>query len=652
MKLLRIFIYFLNFFIFFSKNKELSDSKSSIFSIQVDIDSLINKLSSANLSKINLNSKDQKKFLHKGQEKNLKDEILNAFQDLNNDFQGYQKILNGEAKPIKDILSIQHLEQNLNKTMSINNIKLDKQEILKEISEYSGQIDKAFSVLDQINDFDKKIKNKKSKIALVNKLKSYLQNLGKVIDVSKSRVNIKKQLYNSIKNITFLYQDYFNTHKFINHALVRRFNLLKNQFQETSKIDNNINHSIKLFKRIVNFQKILQEDKDKSEAKSNNKKSEVKGIDKDMIIKTYTDFLSKLSEIDENNQELKTRLFKRIEDVSNSQGNIKYIQKLEILSKMITFSKILINLNDRVLVVKKMILNSLKKYSLQDLNDLMEISKKKSSDVSNKFKKLENLKNTLKFVHSAFSNNKKNLNNLKGSIVNNLNNIDEKLLNIENYKKYPNQLTSIIERLYKNSNSNSEFNNIFQEIKSRKINNTNSFSPKKNFKQKRKDAQELDISNNNLDRLAKNFKVKGEMSSIDKKFDNIKSKFKNLTSKIEKDKKSIKFFRKYPIQNLSKIDERKTKNTSLIIPPLQIIDLKLVKNDKYPENKSDQNKKSEELNLITHVKNHDKKPKIQLNENLSHSTIEIKKSRTHLGKIHDELINTFSDVVNYKKGIL
>ena len=51
-------------------------------------------------------------------------------------------------------------------------------------------------------------------------------------------------------------------------------------------------------------------------------------------------------------------------------------------------------------------------------------------------------------------------------------------------------------------------------------------------------------------------------------------------------------------------------------------------------------------------KNHDKKPKIQLNENLSHSTIEIKKSRTHLGKIHDELINTFSDVVNYKKGIL
>ena len=122
MKFVNILIYFflLNFMIYFTENKTILDSKSAISIIQEDLDSLISQLKSKNLSTINLDQNEQNDFLLQGKKVNLKDEIINAFQDLNNDFQGYQEILNGNSKSNKTSFSLSHLEENLNKTMSNN----------------------------------------------------------------------------------------------------------------------------------------------------------------------------------------------------------------------------------------------------------------------------------------------------------------------------------------------------------------------------------------------------------------------------------------------------------------------------------------------------------------------------------------------------
>ena len=278
-----------------------------------------------------------------------------------------------------------------------------------------------------------------------------------------SKSGIKNHIYGSIKNLTILYQDYFNTHKLINKALLKRFNLLNDQIEDSSKTDKNIQNSIILFKRIINFSKIL---KTESKPKEDKKKEELNGLDKEKIIKTYSIYLTKLSEIDKYNKKTKDRLIKRISDVSNSGMSLKYRQKLEILSKMISFSKILINLNDRILTVKKKILNNLKKYSFQNLNELMQLTEHKSKDVDSKFKNLENLKNTLNFVRNTFSTNKDKLSNLKGTIVDNINNVDNKLSDIRNYKEYHNELSKMFKNLAgKTSKAQEETQNIFQEIK-------------------------------------------------------------------------------------------------------------------------------------------------------------------------------------------
>jgi len=62
--------------------------------------------------------------------------------------------------------------------------------------------------------------------------------------------------------------------------------------------------------------------------------------------------------------------------------------------------------------VKKEILKKLKKHSFQDLNHLFHLTKDKSSNVLANFKRLSNLKNTLKMVHKIFSNSN-NLQNIK-----------------------------------------------------------------------------------------------------------------------------------------------------------------------------------------------------------------------------------------------
>ena len=67
-----------------------------------------------------MNLNEQKEYLqHDKKEVNLKDEILNAFQDLNNDFQQYSQVLNGNnTAQNQSNTSIHITERLLNKTMS------------------------------------------------------------------------------------------------------------------------------------------------------------------------------------------------------------------------------------------------------------------------------------------------------------------------------------------------------------------------------------------------------------------------------------------------------------------------------------------------------------------------------------------------------
>jgi hypothetical protein len=102
-------------------SKSNNNAESTVSMIQNDLDSLISHLNQQKLAPIQMSKDEQKDFLNKGQKVNLKDEILNAFEDLNNDFQQYQEILGTEPQPSNHTLPIKQIEAHLNKTMSIIN---------------------------------------------------------------------------------------------------------------------------------------------------------------------------------------------------------------------------------------------------------------------------------------------------------------------------------------------------------------------------------------------------------------------------------------------------------------------------------------------------------------------------------------------------
>ena len=323
----------------------------------------------------------------------------------------------------------------------------------------------------------------------------------------------------------------------------------------------------------------------------------------------------------------------------------------------------------------------------------MEISKQKSNDVKNKFKNLENMKNTLNFVHNAFVNNKEKLINLKGKIVENMNFIEEKLMNVRNFKTYHNQLSSMIKDLSRKSeDSLSHTNIIFHEIKNMKLNQTTSFSPRIKLK-KKKDFNEMNQSsklfNNKNDEIIK--------SPLINSLDLNHFKIKNLTNLIEEKNelsKLVKYdLRKYPLK-------KKINSDFLTVSKsLSAVKINPSQKEDYHHNKQNglQNKKSQDSNYKHTIKlhkqkstkdilhNYKSKEKIttcerktpnktnydnkHYNKNIIINKSEAKlmedqktpfdtfskkistKNHNDLGIIHDQLIEHYSEVMNYKKGI-
>jgi len=76
------------------------------------------------------------------------------------------------------------------------------------------------------------------------------------------------------------------------------------------------------------------------------------------------------------------------------------------------------------------------------------LTKDKSSNVLANFKRLSNLKNTLKMVHKIFSNSN-NLQNIKEKIIDNVDYLDNKLTNTKKYKDYHRDLSNTVHNLNK-----------------------------------------------------------------------------------------------------------------------------------------------------------------------------------------------------------
>jgi len=70
------------------------------------------------------------------------------------------------------------LEHNLNRT-------INKDDILKEMEEYSSQIDNTFEVLDQIKVYNNRIKQNKNKVLLVHQVQDYLNKLKTILKKKK-----------------------------------------------------------------------------------------------------------------------------------------------------------------------------------------------------------------------------------------------------------------------------------------------------------------------------------------------------------------------------------------------------------------------------------------------------------------------------------
>jgi len=259
MKLIKSIIFIaLLFGLTISKTK-FSSKTAAITIINNNLDNLIASLNNQSKEKITMDLNDQRIFLeresHNNNKKDLKDEILNAFEGLKKDFVYYEEIVYkrgpDEDEKQRNKKEIMKLEHNLNRT-------INKDDILKEMEEYSSQIDNTFEVLDQIKVYNNRIKQNKNKVLLVHQVQDYLNKLKTILKKNKNKKDLNQNVQENLRNITKLYQNYLHTHKLMNRALLKRFNILMEEENVSLDTGEKITNLMKLYRKIVYLTKILK----------------------------------------------------------------------------------------------------------------------------------------------------------------------------------------------------------------------------------------------------------------------------------------------------------------------------------------------------------------------------------------------------------
>jgi len=250
---------------------------------------------------------------------------------------------------------------------------------------------------------------------------------------------------------------------------------------------------------------------------------------------------------------------KRISDLGLTT-NLKYRDKLVILSKIMTFSKILIDLSNKIVTVKKEILKKLKKHSFQDLNHLFHLTKDKSSNVLANFKRLTNLKNSLRMVHKIFSNSD-NLQNVKEKIIDNVDYIDNKLANTKKYKDYHKDLSDTVHDLHKKGHKEASL--LIEKKEIRKLTkNEDDLITEINELTNKQINENKKINNtltNNTTNINNNGNHKEKLNSMHDKLIAEYTDLKDFVTKLEKVKKV--FTNK---EDIEKINEKIQKNQNII----------------------------------------------------------------------------------------
>jgi hypothetical protein len=380
--------------------------RSQISLLEDEISNLINNIENKTFPhNYNMTKEAQVQFLNN--ETKMQDDILNAFSDLNNDFVILSKSLENETK--------------LNQSEYIR--KSDNHSYIQQME------NKDF--ISQLNSDEVNLKN-----GHLNILKEIRKYIDLIQNLRKSPLKNKFILAKAFSHLKNLYHLYSKFDKQFLKNYHEQLTTLNKQVIKSNKTSKDISKLLNIFERLYNFTQQINQNR-------NEKKGKKIEIQKIIFIK-FQNYIMNIFEVEKKINIIKKCISDKIKAVWKT--DLRFYKKVTLISTFTSALKRLIVLNENIIKIKTRVLNSLKRSSVRNIEDLLLMIKSRSGKLNQNEKRIKNIENIFNIAHDI-SNNREKLSAIRDKIQEKIKIVTNRVHNVKKIKTIRNELDTLLNKL-------------------------------------------------------------------------------------------------------------------------------------------------------------------------------------------------------------